>query len=97
MGELAGRLADAQRRLNELALGDLGVRASFTVSLELLRASADPVDKAAAEAFELLGLLDGPELGAPVVARLLDASEDQAGRAWPFIGSGATVRVRRTA
>jgi DNA-binding SARP family transcriptional activator/tetratricopeptide (TPR) repeat protein len=72
---LAERLADAQRRLDELELAEVGVRASFTVSYQQLHTSGDSVDRAAAEAFGLLGLLDGPELGIPVVTRLLDAPE----------------------
>jgi DNA-binding SARP family transcriptional activator len=73
---LADRLGDAQRRLDELELGEVGMRTSFTVSLEQLRAS----HRAAAEAFGLLGVLDGPEVGVPVVARLLDVCEDAAER-----------------
>jgi DNA-binding SARP family transcriptional activator/tetratricopeptide (TPR) repeat protein len=75
---LAKRLADVHHRLDELELAEVGVRASFTVSVEQLRAGDDPVDRAAAEAFGLLGLLDGPEVGVPVVARLLEASEERA-------------------
>jgi DNA-binding SARP family transcriptional activator/tetratricopeptide (TPR) repeat protein len=73
--ELAERLGDQQRRLDELELAETGVRASFQVSHEQLRASSDPVDRSAAEAFGLLGVLDGAEMGTPVMARLLDASE----------------------
>src|SRR6266536_2564679 len=58
---LAERLADARRLLDELELAEVGVRASFTVSVEQLRAGDGPVDRAAAEAFGLLGLLDGSE------------------------------------
>jgi DNA-binding SARP family transcriptional activator/tetratricopeptide (TPR) repeat protein len=77
---LAERLADAQARLDELELADIGVRASFTVSDQHLRASGDPTDRAAAAAFGLLGMLDGPELGMPVAARLLDIGERAAER-----------------
>jgi tetratricopeptide (TPR) repeat protein len=77
---LADRLADAQARLDELELADIGVRASFTVSDQQLRASGDPADRAAAAAFGLLGMLDGPELGVPVAARLLDMGEQAAER-----------------
>jgi tetratricopeptide (TPR) repeat protein len=45
---LAERLADATRRLDELAAGELAVRASFPVSLHTLQESSDPVDRAAA-------------------------------------------------
>jgi tetratricopeptide (TPR) repeat protein len=77
---LADRLADAQRRLDELELAEVGVRASFTVSYEQLRAGRNPVDGAAAEAFVLTGVLDGPEFGVPVAARLLDMADDAAER-----------------
>jgi DNA-binding SARP family transcriptional activator len=77
---LSDRLADAQRRLDELELAEVGVRASFTVSYEQLRAGRDPVDGAAAEAFVLIGVLDGPDFGVPVVARLLDVADDAAER-----------------
>jgi DNA-binding SARP family transcriptional activator/tetratricopeptide (TPR) repeat protein len=77
---MAERLADAQRRLDELEIADAGARASFAVSYEQLRASADPVDRAAARAFGLLGVLDGPEVGVPVVATLLDESRAAAER-----------------
>jgi tetratricopeptide (TPR) repeat protein/DNA-binding SARP family transcriptional activator len=77
---LAERLADAQRRLDELELADGGVRTSLAVSYQQLRASADAVDRTAATAFGLLGVLDGPDMGVPVVARLLDLSEEAAER-----------------
>jgi DNA-binding SARP family transcriptional activator/tetratricopeptide (TPR) repeat protein len=80
VAELAGRLADAQRRLDELELADVGVRTSFTVSYQQLRTNDDPADRAAAAAFGLLGLSDGPELGVPVAARLLDVGEQAAER-----------------
>jgi DNA-binding SARP family transcriptional activator len=77
---LAERLGDAHRRLDELELAEAGVRASFAVSSRQLGAGDDPVDRAAAEAFGLLGLLDGPEVGVPVAARLLDQPEEPAER-----------------
>jgi tetratricopeptide (TPR) repeat protein len=77
---LAERLADAHRRLDELELAEAGVRASFAVSSRQLGAGDDPLDRAAAEAFGLLGLLDGPEAGVPVAARLLESPEEAAER-----------------
>jgi tetratricopeptide (TPR) repeat protein len=77
---LAERLADAQRRLDELELAEVGVRASFQVSYQQLR-DGPGLDRAAAGMFVLLGLLDGPEVGVPVAARLLEAVEDAAERA----------------
>jgi tetratricopeptide (TPR) repeat protein/transcriptional regulator with XRE-family HTH domain len=70
--ELAGGLADATRRLETLQAGELAVRASFDVSLRALQDSSDPVDRAAAGAFGLLSLPDGPDLGVDAAARLLD-------------------------
>jgi DNA-binding SARP family transcriptional activator len=81
VGALAERLTDAQSRLDELELAEVGVRASFAVSYQQLCDSADPLDRMAAEAFGLLGILDGPEVGVPVAARLLDLGEDAAERA----------------
>jgi DNA-binding SARP family transcriptional activator len=81
MGVLAERLADAQGRLDELELAEVGMRASFQVSYQQLADSPNAVDRAAAGAFGLLGLLDGPEVGVPVVARLLKVAEDAAERA----------------
>jgi len=69
---LADRLQDARRRLDELRVDDLAVRTSFDVSYQLLRASESTVDRSAADAFGLLGLPDGPDLGLPAIARLLD-------------------------
>jgi tetratricopeptide (TPR) repeat protein len=73
---LAERLGDTQRRLDELELAEAGVRTSFAVSCEQLAASAETMDRAAADLFDTLGLLDGPEVGVQVVARLLDQPED---------------------
>ncbi len=77
---LAGRLADARRRLDELQLAEVGVRASFQVSYHQLSGSPDPLERAAAEAFALLGVPDGLEVSLPVAARLLDQPEDAAER-----------------
>jgi DNA-binding SARP family transcriptional activator/tetratricopeptide (TPR) repeat protein len=77
---LAERLADTQRRLDELELAEVGVRASFAVSHQQLTDSTDPVDRAGAQAFGLIGVLDGPDVSTPVAARLLDLSQAQAER-----------------
>jgi DNA-binding SARP family transcriptional activator/tetratricopeptide (TPR) repeat protein len=77
---LAGRLTDTQRRLEELEVAEAGVRASFQVSYQQLHNSADALDRAAAEAFGLLGVLDGPEMSVPMAARVLDAPEETAER-----------------
>jgi tetratricopeptide (TPR) repeat protein/transcriptional regulator with XRE-family HTH domain len=72
IGDLAGALADATRRLEALQVGEVTVRASFDVSLQALQDSPDPVDRAAAAAFGLLSLPDGPDVGVETAARLLD-------------------------
>jgi DNA-binding SARP family transcriptional activator/tetratricopeptide (TPR) repeat protein len=73
--ELADRLADATRRLDELTVQGLAVRAAFDVSLQTLQGSLDEVDQAAAAAFGLLSLPDGPDVGVAAAARLLDQPE----------------------
>jgi tetratricopeptide (TPR) repeat protein len=65
---LRRRLAASHRRLDELAVGDQAVRASFEVSYQALRAAARPGEASDASLFRLLGLLDVPDLTAPVVA-----------------------------
>ncbi|HEX6676867.1 MAG TPA: BTAD domain-containing putative transcriptional regulator [Actinomycetes bacterium] len=80
VAELASRLAEASSRLEELAVDDLGVRASFEVSLAALEHSADPTEQAAARAFGLLSLPDGPDLDAAAGAWLLDQPQASAGR-----------------
>lgn len=61
---LADRLADQRRRLDELTVGDLAVRASFAVSYDGL-----PADTA--RVFRLLGLVGGPSIGLPAAAALV--------------------------
>lgn len=65
MRDLGERLEDEARRLTELRAGDLGVRASFELSLRQL-----PDD--AARVFRLLSLLGAQTWPAWVVAALLD-------------------------
>ena len=67
--ELADRLADTTARLDELAVGDLSVRASFAAGYTRLR--ADPGGLAPARAFRLLGLWAGPDISTPAAAALL--------------------------
>ena len=78
--ELADRLGDAQHRLDELQIDELGVRSTLQVGYEMLRDSADPGDRAAARAFELLGLPEGADLSLPAAAALLDLPEPEAER-----------------
>ena len=69
---LAERLSGAQRRLDELEVGDLGVRASFQVSLQALATSDDPRERLAAEAFPLVAVADGADVSLGLAASLLD-------------------------
>ncbi|MQA14516.1 MAG: tetratricopeptide repeat protein [Pseudonocardiaceae bacterium] len=73
LSRLATDLADEHRRLDELRLGDLEVRASLALSYESL---AD----AARRAFRRLGLLDAHDFPAWVTAALLDVDQAQAER-----------------
>ena len=71
LARLAAYLADEYRRLDELQLGDLEVRASLTLSYEGL-------DALARQAFRRLGLLEAPDFAPWVTAALLDTTLDQA-------------------
>jgi DNA-binding SARP family transcriptional activator/tetratricopeptide (TPR) repeat protein len=71
---LAGRLRSEHRRLDELSIGDLAVRASFQVSYDSLRSNARGVDPA--RVFRLLGLWQGPRISLAAAAALLGAPED---------------------
>jgi DNA-binding SARP family transcriptional activator len=68
---LAGRLADEQRRLDELRVGNLAVRASFEVSFASLPGPAMAGGLDAARAFRLLGLWTGPWISLPAASALL--------------------------
>jgi tetratricopeptide (TPR) repeat protein len=63
--DLADRLADQRSRLSQLQLGDLAVRASFQVSYQTLPPEL-------ARLFRLLGLPEGPSIGVPATAAVLD-------------------------
>lgn len=73
--ELAGYLTVATHRLEALRAGELGVQACFDVSLDALQESSDPIDQAAAAAFALFSLPDGPDLGIAAAARLIGQPE----------------------
>ena len=71
---LARRLADERRRLDELKTGDLAVRACFEVSFASLpRHDTDDVDPA--HAFRLLGTWQGRSIGLPAAAALVGQPE----------------------
>ncbi len=73
---MASRLRDERRRLDELAVGDMAVRASFEVSFASLTTRARGV--APADAFRLLGLWQGPTISTTAAAALFGATEDDA-------------------
>ena len=73
---LAGRLRSEHRRLDELSIGDLAVRASFQVSYDSLRTMASGVDPA--RVFRLLGLWQGRQISLAAAAALVGAAEDDA-------------------
>ncbi|MGW7080274.1 BTAD domain-containing putative transcriptional regulator [Streptomyces sp. NPDC054866] len=70
---LADRLADEHHRLDELAVGDLEVRAGLGMSYRAL-------DAPARTALRRLGLLAAPDVAAWVVTALLDVPEADADR-----------------
>jgi DNA-binding SARP family transcriptional activator len=67
---MAGRLRDEHRRLDELRVGDMAVRASFEVSFASLPAGTQADGIAPAEAFRLLGLWQGPSISSAAAAAL---------------------------
>jgi NB-ARC domain len=70
---LARRLADPRRVLDELALEDVSVRASFEASYTMLDATGQPVS--ARCAFRLLGLTAGTDISLPMAAALFGIDE----------------------
>ncbi|WP_326796487.1 tetratricopeptide repeat protein [Streptomyces sp. NBC_01808] len=68
---LARKLSDEHRRLDELRVGDLAVKATF----ELGYGQLEPEQ---ARAFRLLGLVDGPDISLSAAAAILDRTEDDA-------------------
>ncbi len=75
---MANRLRSEHRRLDELSVGDLAVRASFQVSFASLSAGAQPDGIAPADAFRLLGLWHGPSISSAAAAALFGVPEDLA-------------------
>jgi DNA-binding SARP family transcriptional activator len=72
---MASRLRDTHRRLDELKVGDLAVRASFQVSFASLPAGQDPKGVDPAQAFRLLGLWQGPTISPAAAAALFGTQE----------------------
>jgi tetratricopeptide (TPR) repeat protein len=73
VADLAHRLALGRDRLDELSLGDLDVRTSFTLSYNAL-------PPAAARAFRLMALLNAPYFDADLAAHMLDLAQREAER-----------------
>ncbi|WP_285101423.1 helix-turn-helix domain-containing protein [Promicromonospora sp. MEB111] len=71
MHYLAERLSDEDRRLANLAVGDIGVEASFSLSYLALPDQAR-------ECFRRLALVPAVDFGAPIVAVLIQADLDDA-------------------
>jgi len=74
VGTLAARLRNEHRRLDELSIGDLAVRASFQVSYDSLRSPGRGIDPA--RVFRLLGLWQGSSISLPAASALVGAPED---------------------
>jgi DNA-binding SARP family transcriptional activator/DNA polymerase III delta prime subunit len=78
---LATRLSDERNRLHELAAGDLAVRSSLTASHTALERGARPLDRLAARALSLLGLLHVPETTGEAAGALLGVPTPEAEQA----------------
>jgi DNA-binding SARP family transcriptional activator len=74
---LADQIGDEHRRLDELKVGDLAVRASFEVSFSTLPAAGRPGDVTPAHAFRMLGLWHGPSIGLGAAAALIGQPESE--------------------
>ncbi|MFB9880027.1 BTAD domain-containing putative transcriptional regulator [Planobispora siamensis] len=80
VADLVERLEDEGRRLRELEVGDVAVRSSLAVSYDLLSGGAS-LDRTAARALCLIGLLEVADVTPYVVAAMLDGPADLAERA----------------
>lgn len=80
IAHLAARVADERRRLDELEIGQIGVRATLAVSFDHLARGRSGTDRAAAAAYPLLSAFAAPDVDVTVAARLLDRSEQDTER-----------------
>ncbi|MFC1414363.1 BTAD domain-containing putative transcriptional regulator [Streptacidiphilus sp. N1-12] len=71
IADLAERLTDEYRRLDQLRVEDTAVRASIEVSYRSLPSGAASGEGSPARAFRLLGLAGGPDISLPAAAALL--------------------------
>jgi tetratricopeptide (TPR) repeat protein len=76
--KLVERLTRQEDRLDHLELEDLSVRRSLLAAHEALLGSGDPHDRDAAAALVLVGALDLPEYGAPLMATAMGRAERSA-------------------
>jgi DNA-binding SARP family transcriptional activator len=74
---LADRLADQRRRMDELAAGDLAVRAAFQVSFDALHRPASQNSLDPSRVFGLLGVWQGPSIGLQAATALTGEPEDR--------------------
>lgn len=79
--EYAARLADGSRRLDELELDDLAVRACIRTGYDALSCGGEPLAELAARAFRALGLLHVPDVQPGVVAAMLGEPDPERVRA----------------
>lgn len=77
----AQRLADRSRRLDELELADLAVRACIRTSYDALLTERGGTGRLAARAFRVLGLLHVPDVAPGVVAAMLREPDPGTARA----------------
>ncbi|MFD9502280.1 BTAD domain-containing putative transcriptional regulator [Streptomyces sp. NPDC060035] len=78
LAELHARLADEARRLDNLEIEGIGMRASLSGSYQRLSGNADPAMRAAAKAFKLLSGISQPVVSLSDAARLLSESNARA-------------------
>jgi tetratricopeptide (TPR) repeat protein len=69
--DLADRLSDRGRRLDELELEGLAVRTCIRAGYEAVESSTGPLGQLAARAFRTIGLLNTPDVTPDVVAAML--------------------------
>ncbi|MGH3272806.1 MAG: BTAD domain-containing putative transcriptional regulator [Streptosporangiaceae bacterium] len=91
---LARRLADQRRRVDELASGDLAVRACFDVSFDHLAELATTGGVDPAHAFRLLGVWQGPSIGLPAAAALIGQPEDMVADALEVLVDASLLEAR---
>lgn len=78
LAELHSRLADEARRLDNLEIEGMGMRASLSGSYQRLNENADPANRAAAQAFKVLSGYSQPVVTLSDAAQLLRESSARA-------------------